>query len=192
MDIKLIGTSKVGVVTDLISDEDCKLLSDYCINIKANKVDIGDISELDEQAASDENIQYWRSKNVFFKFSTDEYKKIAEKIHKKYDEAFKQYLNLIGLEDAVYDPKWLEPIVVHVYQEGDSLDLHQDNHDFAFVFYINSPPEFSGGDLFYPGNDIKITPTRNTLVIAPSKDPHEVEKITSGYRCSMTTFISLD
>lgn len=192
MEINLIGNSKVAVVENIISEEECKLLSDYCIYIKANNVDIGDISELDEKAASDENIQYWRSKNVFFKFAPDEYKAIASKIHKRYDEIFKQYLISIGMADAEYDPKWLEPIVVHIYQQGDSLDLHQDNHDFAFVFYINSPPEFSGGDLYYPDIDAEITPARNTLVIAPSKDLHEVKEVTSGYRCSMTTFIALD
>lgn len=192
MEINLIKNTKVAVITNLISDEECQRLSDYCIHIKANNIDIGDISELDEKAASDENIQYWRSKNVFFKFAPDEYKDIARKIHLKYDEAFKEYLKLTNLGSAKYDSKWLEPIVVHVYQQGDSLDLHQDNHDFALVFYINSQPEFLGGELSYPNLDINIVPTRNTLVIAPSSELHEVVKIESGYRCSMTTFIGLD
>lgn len=191
MDINLIGDSRIAVVTDLISDEDCKRLSDYCIYIKSNNIDIGDISQLDEKAESDENIQYWRSKNVFFKFTPDEYKAIAKQIHTKYNEAFKEYLRLIGNPNGSYDENCLEPVVVHVYKEGDNLDLHVDNHDYALVFYINSQPEFSGGELYYPNFNVKLTPSINTLVIAPSNELHEVREVLSGYRCSMTTFIGL-
>lgn len=191
MGIDLLNNSRVAVIRNVITEEDCKKLHDFTVHIKANNIDIEDMSAEDADAESDENIEYWRRKNVYLRFCPEEYQEIARLLHKRYKDIFREYLNLIDLGLAKYNENELEPIVVHVYQEGDSLDLHQDGRDFALVFYLSSVPEFTGGDLVYPNLGITLEPTRGTLIISPSNELHEVLTVTSGYRCAITTFISL-
>jgi predicted 2-oxoglutarate/Fe(II)-dependent dioxygenase YbiX len=84
--------------------------------------------------------------------------------------------------DLNYDP-------IHAYSAGHALENHVDLHEFALVFYVSDPSEFSGGDLVYDVGP-RVTPTRGTLVIAPSDMRHQVLEVTDGWRCSLTTFLS--
>lgn len=191
MDIEFIKDSRVAVVDDVISTDDCKKLSDYAIYVKKNNIEIENIAELDLNAESDTNVNYWKAKNLYLKFCPPEYESISVNLGDKYAEIFKHYLSKIGLNGRRFDFDDIRPTVVHVYQEGDSLDPHEDGRDFALVFYLNDPDEFTGGDLLYSNLDIKISPKRGRLVIAPSSELHEVLEVTSGYRCAMTTFIDV-
>lgn len=191
VDIKLIKDSRVAIVDNVISDEDCEKLSDYAIYVKKNNIDIENIAELDTKAESDSNVDYWKTKNLYLKFCSQEYENIGIHLGNRYAEIFEEYLSKIGENSLRFDFDQIRPTVVHLYTQGDSLDPHEDGRDFALVFYLNGPDEFTGGDLLYNDLDIKITPRRGRLVIAPSKELHEVLEVTSGYRCAMTTFVDV-
>lgn len=192
MGIDLLNSSRVAVISNVISEEDCKTLHEYAVYIKSNNIDIDNIATQDTKAESDDNIEYWRQKNLYFKFTPKKYKDIAKKLHLQYKKLFKEYLEALGIPNASYNTLELEPMVVHIYQKGDSLDPHQDGRDFALVFYLSSPPEFTGGELVYADLGIKLEPVRGTLVIAPSNETHEVLPVISGYRCAITNFISVN
>lgn len=192
MDIKLIKDSRVAIVDNVLSDEECRNLAKYAIDIKKNNIDIENIADLDLKAESDANVEYWKAKNLYLKFCPAEYQAIGEYLGGKYVEIFKDYLSKIGLADSRFDHDQIRPIVVHVYTQGDSLDPHEDGRDFALVFYLNEPDDFTGGDLLYNDLGIKISPKQGRLVISPSKELHEVLEVTSGYRCAMTTFVDLN
>jgi Rps23 Pro-64 3,4-dihydroxylase Tpa1-like proline 4-hydroxylase len=189
MDINLINNSHVAVIDDVIPEELSKKLADYAIHVKKNNIDVTNIADLDIKAESDENVKYWREKNLYLKFCDQEYEDIGIALGSEYLRIFQAYLSKIGKGSYKFDAGQIVPIVVHVYQEGDSLDLHEDGRDFALVFYLNEPEEFTGGDLVYKDLGIRIAPKRGRLVIAPSSESHEVLKVTSGYRCSMTVFV---
>lgn len=192
MDIRFIGNTKVAIIENVIPAKDCKSLHDYVVDAKLNNLDVGIDSIEDGMKESEETIQYWKTKNVFLSTCPLEHINLGKELHLKQNEIFREYLEKLGLGDATYDSKYLEPIVVHLYRAGDNLDPHKDNNEYALVFYLSSPPEFTGGDLYYPNLNIKITPTRGTLVISPSNELHEVMEVISGYRCAITSFISLN
>jgi Rps23 Pro-64 3,4-dihydroxylase Tpa1-like proline 4-hydroxylase len=191
MDITLLNGSTVAIIDNVIPDEDCKKLADYAIYVKQNNIDIENIAELDLQAESDNNIKYWKAKNLYLKFCSPEYENIGIELGNRYISIFKEYLKQIGLGSRIFDIDQLTPTVVHVYREGDTLDPHKDGKSFALVMYLNEPEEFTGGDLYYNALGIRITPKRGRLVIAPSSDTHEVLEVTSGFRCSMTVFVDI-
>lgn len=191
MDITLINDSKIAIIDNVISDEDCKILADYAIYVKKNNIDLENIAELDLQAESEANVRYWKAKNLYLKFCSKEYENIGIDLGNKYVPIFTEYLTKIGVENLKFDVDQIRPTVVHVYRAGDTLDPHKDGRDYALVFYLNESEDFTGGNLIYTDLGIDITPKRGRLVIAPSNEIHEVLEVTSGYRCSMTVFVDL-
>lgn len=191
MEISLINDSRVAIVDNLITDEECKKLADYAIYVKENNVEIENIASLDQEAESSANIKYWQEKNLYLKFCPPEYTKISDTLGEKFKEALSKYLFAIGSESKSFDIDEIKPTVIHVYRKGDFLDRHHDGRDYALVFYLNEPDEFTGGDLFYNNLDIRITPKRSRLVISPSEEIHQVLEITSGHRCAITVFIGV-
>lgn len=191
MEINLISNSYVATIDNIIPEEDCKKLADYAIYVKENNIEIENIAGLDEEAESSANIKYWQEKNLYLNFCPPEYIEIAALLGEKFKDAFSKYLSVIGRPTELFDSEEIKPTVVHVYRKGDFLDRHHDGKDFALVFYLNEPDEFTGGDLLYNNLDIRITPKRGRLVVSPSKEIHEVLEITSGFRCAITVFISV-
>ena len=70
-------------------------------------------------------------------------------------------------------------------------DLGPNNDDqnllFGIVMYLND--DFEGGELNYVDLNIKIKPTKGSLVIHKSTYVHEVLKVISGKRYCITSFI---
>lgn len=191
MDINIINGSSVAIIDSLIPEEDCKKLADYAIYVKENNIEIENIAGLDEEAESSANIKYWQEKNLYLNFCPPEYIEVAALLGERFKEAFSKYLSAIGSLSGLFDTEEIKPTVVHVYRKGDFLDRHHDGKDFALVFYLNEPDEFTGGDLLYNDLDIRITPKRGRLVISPSKEIHQVLEVTSGFRCAITVFIGV-
>lgn len=78
---------------------------------------------------------------------------------------------------------------------GQSMGPHCDNYDghsnlaFSMVTYLND--SYSGGEIFFPNQDVKIKPKAGSLIMFPSHEPfvHQVLPITSGTRYMMSTSV---
>jgi len=200
MELEFLNDTKVAVIRNLISDEDSITLHNYAVEVK--KAEIVETREYQDIYSEDDFIQldndltrdvavlkdFWGTKNVHTKSAPSHIKKIVENVKESSAIALKAYLKAIdNPKQNFQSPLSFDPI--HVYPAGHTFSNHVDCHEFALVFYVSDPSEFSGGDLLYDAGP-RITPTRGTLVIAPSDMPHEVLEVTDGWRCSLTTFLS--
>lgn len=204
MKLTFLNDTKVATVKNLISDEDSITLHNYAVEIKkaetvetrasaAQKTGYGEDTfiQLDDDLQRDvsELVNFWGTKNVHTALAPDHIKEIVSKIKYSSIDAMHEYLKAIDNPKKNITPEVVAYDPIHVYSTGHSFNHHVDCHEFALVFYVSDPSEFEGGDLVYDAGP-RITPTRGTLVIAPSDMPHEVLEVTSGYRCSLTTFFS--
>lgn len=207
MEINFIDNTKIATTTGIISDEECIALHDYAVATKlaetkesraymareSNYDDDTAFIQLDSDLKHDPEIlaDFWGTKNVHTNLGPDYIKDIIQKLEKNMIPAIKEYLKQIDNSKKYFDPGAIDFDPIHVYSAGHSFNNHVDCHEFALVFYVSNPDQFTGGDLVY---DIgpRITPSRGTLVIAPSDLPHEVLEVTDGFRCSLTTFFSAD
>lgn len=203
MELNFLDETKIAVATGILSDEECITLHNYAVETKnkenedarAKLEDIGQHSKtsflnLDSDKDYDVNSlsDFWGSKNVFTDFAPQEILDLVAKLKKNCAEVFSEYLKAISYHRTTCEPVDMQFQAIHVYSEGHSFNNHVDCFEFAVVFYMSDPSEFVGGDLVYDAGP-RITPSRGTIVIAPSDMPHEVLEVTSGYRCSMTTFL---
>lgn len=207
MNIKFIDNTKIATVDGIISDQECIALHEYAVETKlaetqesralmakeSNYDEDTAFIQLDSEVPHDTEIlaDFWGTKNVHTNLGPRYIKNIIEKLEKNMIPAIKEYLKEIDNPKKYFDPGAIDFDPIHVYSSGHSFNKHVDCHEFALVFYVSNPDQFTGGDLIY---DIgpRITPTRGTLVIAPSDLPHEVLEVTDGFRCSLTTFFSAD
>lgn len=206
MDIKFIDDTKIATINGIISDEDCVILHNYAVETKLaetaesraqmakeSKYDDAAYIQLDSDVPHDTELlaDFWGTKNVHTSLGPKRIKDLIKKLEKNMIPVIKEYLAQIDNPKKYFDPGAIDFDPIHVYSTGHSFNSHVDCHEFALVFYVSNPDQFTGGDLIY---DIgpRITPTRGTLVIAPSDLPHEVLEVTDGFRCSLTTFFSAD
>jgi hypothetical protein len=203
MDIEFLEGTKVAIADNILSDEDCIILRDYAIETKLketeesrkNLPDIGQSSkgsflqlDKDIEYTLDDLVDFWGSKNVFTYFAPPEVSDVVTRLKKSCVKAFSQYLKDINHTKTDCDIDDMQFQAIHVYSAGHKFETHIDCFEFALVFYMSDPSEFEGGDLIYEAGP-RITPARGRLVMSPSEMPHEVLEVTSGYRCSMTTFL---
>lgn len=201
MNIKFFPGTKVAKVSDIATPEEAALLHEYAVKYKleGRKPEI-DYSSFDAQdfgrgeynsgeENKEETRNFWSDLNVYFKNMPSEYIDIQQKIKDRAIEAFNLYLKEVGDPRTQYDPYDVSPEAIHVYRAGYSLSSHEDCHDYALVIYLTDPTTYGGGELHYfdPSN-LFYKPELGYMVIAPSELVHEVLPITSGFRCSMTTF----
>jgi hypothetical protein len=201
MELEFLNGTKVAVIRNLISDQDSATLHNYAVEIKkAETLETREYQDIYDEKSFiqlDDSLDIdlaklkssWGAKNVHTRFGPDYIKDIVEKVKEVSASALTFYLKAIDNPkqnfrhlDLNYDP-------IHAYSAGHALDNHVDLHEFALVFYVSDPSEFFGGDLVYDAGP-RVTPTRGTLVIAPSGMPHQVLEVTDGWRCSLTTFLS--
>jgi len=74
---------------------------------------------------------------------------------------------------------------------GNGMGEHTDGYPirlFGCVVYLNDG--FSGGDLVYPRQNLRFTPTPGVLVVHAGDEPHLVETVTGGIRYMLTCFIN--
>ena len=205
MDIEFFPGTKVAKVSNIVLPEEAALLHNYAVEYKlAGKTSDTDHASLDDQEfgrtysdsiedEKDETRDFWAEKNVYFEDLPHEYQIIQEGIRQRAIQAFNEYLVKVGDPRTKYDPWNVSPEAIHVYQPGHNLDAHEDCHDYALVIYLTDSKEYEGGQLHYlePSN-LLYKPDQGVMVIAPSNLVHEVLPITSGYRCSLTTFFPVE
>jgi len=82
----------------------------------------------------------------------------------------------------------LTPLSVSKYFEGQSMGPHVDSYGddtkqvLSIVLYLND--DYTGGELYFKNQDIKIKPEAGSLIAFPSTDPyfHESLTVTSGIK----------
>jgi hypothetical protein len=201
MELEFLNGTKVAVIRNLISDEDSITLHNYAVEAKKAETlqtrehqDIygeKNFIQLDNNLVRDVTAlkDFWGTKNVHTQFAPDHIIDLVEKVKEVSISALTLYLEAIDNPKRNFHPLSVSYDPIHVYSIGHTFNNHVDCHEFALVFYVSDPSEFSGGDLVYDAGP-RVTPTRGTLVIAPSDMPHEVLEVTDGWRCSLTTFLS--
>lgn len=82
----------------------------------------------------------------------------------------------------------LTPLSISKYFEGASMGSHVDSYSdnpketLSVVLYLND--NYSGGELYFKNQNIKIKPEAGSLIAFPSSDPyfHESMPVTSGIK----------
>ena len=204
MNLEFFDGTPVAVAKGLLSDEECIFLHNYAVETKLaeteeSRAKMAEDSQYGESAfiQLDANLNrdvnklasFWGSKNVHTKLGPIEVQNLIKKLHSNILPVLSEYLKQIDNPKKYIDPGSITFDPIHVYSAGHSFNNHVDCHEFALVFYVSDPSEFVGGDLVYDAGP-RVTPTRGTLVIAPSNMPHEVLEVTDGFRCSLTNFFS--
>lgn len=82
--------------------------------------------------------------------------------------------------------------MIHKTNKDSLWDCHSDNEggseiEYGVVIYLND--NFVGGELHYPDRDLTIKPEKGMLVYHSGDVLHEVLKVTSGDRYTLTSFI---
>jgi hypothetical protein len=206
MELEFLGGTKVALAKNVISEEESIILHNYAVATKqAETEELRALAAKESKYGEDTFIQldsgvtrdveklknFWGEKNVHTNLGPQEIQDLVKKIKDRSVEIMDDYLEAIDNPKRNLDPCAVAFDPIHVYSAGHNFNHHVDCHEFALVFYVSDPSEFEGGDLIYDAGP-RITPTRGTLVIAPSDMPHEVLEVTDGYRCSLTTFFSID
>lgn len=77
----------------------------------------------------------------------------------------------------------------HSFWESHSDNSGDDEIKYGVVLYLND--NFNGGELYYPDLDIIVKPEKGMLVYHLGDQEHEVLKVISGDRYTLTSFIRL-
>ena len=84
--------------------------------------------------------------------------------------------------------------MIHKTDKNSFWERHSDNSGgdeikYGVVIYLNQ--DFEGGELFYPDLGITIKPEEGMLVYHDGDEDHEVLKVISGDRYTLTSFMRL-
>lgn len=106
--------------------------------------------------------------------------KILIDIYKRVSSLFDDKLHAQGIR------------MIHKTDKYSFWERHSDNEggseiDYGVVIYLND--DFYGGELYYPESDLTITPEQGMLVCHPGDVQHEVLKVLSGDRYTLTSFV---
>ena len=82
--------------------------------------------------------------------------------------------------------------MIHKTDKDSFWERHSDNSGgseikYGVVLYLND--NFEGGELYYPNLDLVIKPEKGMLVYHPGDEEHEVLKVISGNRYTLTSFV---
>lgn len=95
---------------------------------------------------------------------------------------------------ALFDKNLHTQIIrmIHKTDKDSFWERHSDNSGgndikYGVVLYLND--NFEGGELYYPNLDLIVRPEKGMLVYHPGNQEHEVLKVISGDRYTLTSFI---
>lgn len=82
--------------------------------------------------------------------------------------------------------------MIHKTDKNSFWQLHSDDEGgkeikYGVVVYLND--DFSGGELYYPNTGIIIKPEKGMLVYHSGNEKHEVLKVQTGNRYTLTSFV---
>jgi hypothetical protein len=90
-------------------------------------------------------------------------------------------------------------LMVREYNTGSKMSAHNDAYSYVkkggspvkpyltAIFYIND--DYTGGEINFINDDLKIKPKAGSMVIFPSNRQHEVLEILSGNRYMIQTYV---
>jgi hypothetical protein len=165
--IEKIGDSKENIycMENVLSEEEHKMIIDYA---KSND------SWYSEP---------WDAKSIR---SDKLSKEIFDTLDKVFTIVYETIKNIYGVE---VDPFKKSELHIVKFVTGFSLMPHVDtlssesNH-IASIYYLNE--DYTGGEIVFPGHDLKIKPKANSIIIFPGNENylHEVLKIVDRDRYS--------
>jgi hypothetical protein len=110
-----------------------------------------------------------------------------------------KYNNILGVASLISQmkdaatrytnqPMSLAKVVFHKYTPGSNGPEHTDVWPIASLLYFND--DYTGGDLYFPNQQIKISPQKKSLYIfeGGGDNMHGVKKIVNGYRYVLVAF----
>lgn len=184
MKLSFVPNTKVCLVEDVFSLEDCKTL----IAAIDEKRSAGVKFEFPD-SMEDSGKNFWEDKNTYINDLENFNNKILEDMEARKAEAFKEYLATLD-DTGDYE---LQPFAAaHTWVEGAEMYAHVDQYDgdsnirHGLVMYLNEDME--GGEIYYPDYDLEIKPKAGLLVIHPGDIVHGVRPIRKGVRYNMTGF----
>lgn len=95
-----------------------------------------------------------------------------------------------------FDVSFAEPYEIKRYQSEDYFSIHFDNYGslsedvdrkLTIVLFLSKENSYSGGEINIFGKDIKVE--QGSIIAFPSFFPHSVNKVTSGERWSLITWL---
>lgn len=112
---------------------------------------------------------------------------ILKKYAIKSSNAHKNFFNVKDVFTTKgYSSKW---------RTGDKGEVHIDDVDketfieWSTVIYLNEPPEFTGGNIYFPYKDFEYIPVKYSAVFFPQGNrpdlQHGISEVTSGYRYTL-------
>jgi hypothetical protein len=91
-----------------------------------------------------------------------------------------------------YSSKWVTGN--HGEPHIDDIELEK-FIQWSSVIYLNEPPQFEGGDIYFPQKDFTYTPVKFSAVFFPQQDKsyiHGITKVTAGVRYTLLFHHSSD
>lgn len=179
MTINFLPKTTIAYVENFLSNEDASSIIEA---YKTSKTKV--FKYKDDQKSLD----FWQDKNTFVYDLEDLDKTIIHKLNDNAQTIFDKYLFSIGDK---FSYKYPDFATLHRWLPDHDMEAHRDGDDeefytYGFILYLNK--DFVGGDLYYPEEDILITPRTGLLVIHSGEILHEVLKIERGERFNMTGF----
>lgn len=198
MEIQVLTPEGIVAVDNIVDDADIQDIADLIYwaiehDMQLNLAHMDDLSmEPEEDRKDSETKDLWARRNFSLELYPRLYKRISDRITNKAKEAFREYLETVGIDRNVESNMDLFQLsVVHVYKDGDNLKEHVDCFDYGIVLYVNDPSEYTGGNFKVTETGQTLTPVRNRMLIVPSDIMHEVENVTSGVRMVFSGFIAI-
>jgi len=165
--VKKIGNSKDNILymENVISEEEHQLLLNYVKNSESWKEQPWEAMTIESNDLSEEII------NIL--------KKIFKIVYKKSTDVYDVAINYFK-ENSLHLVKFIEGF--YLIPHTDTLS-DESNH-VASVYYIND--DYEGGEINFPGHNLKIKPKANSLIVFPGNENylHEVLEIVDKPRYS--------
>ena len=108
---------------------------------------------------------------------------------------FKKYGNMANEKQkelmGYHDPIYVTKIFGSVWTKGTKGDPHIDAQElekfieWSCVIYLNEPPEFEGGTIFFPHQKFEYVPKKGSAIFFPSAGTeylHGITEVTAGLR----------
>ena len=170
---------KIFIVNDFISEEDSKKI----------------ISEINNPSSINPYPEHYSNRNGGTALP---YNGIVLDVLRRYgNKANQEVKKLFSINSDIYTTKGYSS----KWGKGSSGGPHIDDVDkepfieWSTVIYLNEPPEFEGGKIYFPQKGFEYTPVKYSAVIFPQKDIsyiHGITEVKSGERYTLLFHHSSD
>ena len=160
------------------------IINDYIDDIDAKTI----ISEINNPSSVNPYPEHYKNRNGGTALP---YNEVVLAILKKYsDKSNKNIKSLFDVKSDVYTTKGYSS----KWGKGSKGDPHIDDVEkepfieWSTVIYLNEPPEFEGGTIYFPEKKFEYVPVKYSVVFFPQKDLsyiHGITEVTEGSRYTL-------